>query len=435
MKYIITLLFIVVSNVVIYSQFTIEGNVQNEEGNPIEFAQVYLDNTSYDTETNEEGFFKLNDIKTGSYVLKVYLLGFEPYEKQIFIDKNISMKIVLKERTYNLKEIEINALKVSEKMPFAYKNINKKQIEERNYGEDIPYLLKNTPSVVTTSDAGAGIGYTGLRIRGTDPTRINVTVNGIPLNDAESQLVYWVDLPDISGSTDNIQIQRGVGTSTNGAGAFGATINLNTETVNPKPYLSLEGTYGSYNTSKISAKAGTGIMNEKYSVDIRYTSIKSDGYIDRASSALNSFFFSGTRLYENSSLKFNAIIGKEKTYQAWYGVPIQYIDTARTFNLAGTDYFSKQPAYDNQVDDYSQNHLQLFYNKKFNESTLLNLAAHYTKGSGYYEQYKVDEDLYEYNLDTSSVKSSDIIRQKWLDNDFYGIVYSFKKQFETSELI
>ncbi len=435
MKHLLTLLITLAGSLALCSQYSISGYIKNENNNPIEFAQVYLENTDYNTETDENGYYKIENIEMGNYTLKVYLLGFEPFDKQLFIDKNLTIEVVLKEKTYNLKEIEINALKVSEKMPFAYKNISKKQIQDNNYGEDVPYLLQNIPSVVTTSDAGAGIGYTGLRIRGTDPTRINVTINGIPLNDAESQLVYWVDLPDISGSTDNIQVQRGVGTSTNGAGAFGASINLNTESVHPKPYLSLEGSYGSYNTSKISAKAGTGIMNEKYSVDVRYTSIKSDGYIDRASSALNSFFFSGTRFFENSLLKFNAIIGKEKTYQAWYGVPIQFMDTARTFNLAGTDYFSKQPPYENQVDDYSQNHFQLFYNTKLNETTLLNLATHFTKGSGFYEQYKVNEDLIDYNLDTSNYKTSDLIRQKWLDNDFYGLVYSFKKQFETGEFI
>jgi iron complex outermembrane receptor protein len=419
------------------AQFDIQGTVTDKKGRIIEYAQVFLEGTNYITETNDEGYYKLTGVEFGSYNLKVTLLGYNDFEQQIYVDKNQYIDIVLEEKTYKLKEIQIYALRASEKMPFAYKNIGKEKIQNSNYGEDIPYLLQYTPSVVSTSDAGAGIGYSGIRIRGTDPTRINVTINGIPLNDAESQQVYWVDLPDIAGSSENIQIQRGVGTSTNGAGAFGATININTDKIRVKPHISIEGSYGSYNTSKISAKAGTGLMNGKYSIDARYTSIKSDGYIDRASSALNSFFFTGTRLFENSSLKFNAIIGKEKTYQAWYGVPVQYIsnDSLRTFNLAGTDYFSKNPPYDNQIDDYGQNHFQLFYNTKLGEKSLLNLAFHYTKGSGFYEQYKTNENLIDYNLDTFLYKTSDIIRQKWLSNHFYGLVYSFKKEFENSEII
>ncbi len=437
MKYSAIVLILSLISVHAIGQFEIQGTVTDEKGRIIEYSRIFLEGTNHITETNDEGYYKLSGITLGNYVLKASILGYEDFEQQIFIDKNMNIDIVLKEKTYRLKEIQINALRASGKMPFAYKNINKEEIQNRNYGEDVPFLLQLTPSVVTTSDAGTGIGYTGIRIRGTDPTRINVTINGIPLNDAESQQVYWVDLPDIAGSTESIQIQRGVGSSTNGAGAFGASININTEKIHLKPHLSLEGGYGSYNTSKISAKAGTGLMNGKFSIDARYTSIKSDGYIDRASSALNSFFFTGTRIFQNSTLKFNAIIGKEKTYQAWYGVPVQYIDndSLRTFNLAGTDYFSKNPPYENQIDDYSQNHFMLFYNLKPNDKTFINFGIHYTKGAGYYEQYKTDEDLKDYGLDTSSFKNSDIIRQKWLSNDFYGLVYSIKKEFDNSELI
>ena len=419
------------------AQFEIKGVVTDQKGRVIEYVPVFFDGTKYSTQTDEEGNYILTGIELGQYTLKANVLGYEDFSQQIFVDRNLNIDIVLKEKTYKLKEIQINAVKVTGKMPFAYKNIDKNQIQSKNYGEDVPYLLQHTPSVVATSDAGAGIGYTGIRIRGTDPTRINVTINGIPLNDAESQQVYWVDLPDIAGSSENIQILRGVGSSTNGAGAFGGTININTEKIQAKPHLSAEVGYGSFDTYKISAKAGTGLMNGKYSIDARYTSIKSDGYIDRASSALNSFFFTATRQSANSSLIFNAIIGKEKTYQAWYGVPVQYIniDSLRTFNLAGTDYFSKNPPYDNQIDDYGQNHFQLFYNLKLNDNTLLNLAAHYTKGAGFYEQYKIDEDLIDYNLDTFFLQTSDIVRQKWLNNHFYGLVYSFKKKFTNSELL
>jgi len=419
------------------AQYSIKGNITDNKGRIIEYAQIYLHGTDYSTESDENGFFKIKNIELGQYLLKVSLIGYNEYDSQVFIDKNIDLNIVLEQKVIKLNDIYINAVRSTDKMPFAYKNIGKEKISEENTGEDVPFLLKSTPSVVTTSDAGAGIGYTGIRIRGTDPTRINVTVNGIPLNDAESQQVYWVDLPDIAGSVESIQIQRGVGSSTNGAGAFGGTINVRTEKTNTVPYLSIDGGMGSFNTKKLSVKAGTGLMNQKYGIDIRYSLINSDGYVDRASSKLNSFFLSATRIFKNSSLKFNAIIGKENTYQAWYGLPVQYKnnDSLRTYNNAGTDYFKKDPAYENQVDDYSQNHFQLFYNKKLNDNMILNLASHYTKGSGFYEQYKVDEDLIEYNLDTNQVKNADLIRRKWLSNKFYGIVYSLKIINDKSNLI
>ncbi len=439
-KYIMKIIFVTIGLFLTFglsAQYTISGDITDNSGKTIAFAQIFLHDTEHSTESDENGHFEIKDIVLGQYLLKVSLIGHEEYSKSIFIDHNINLSVVLFKKYIKLNDVNINATRASDKMPFSYQDINKEKIEQENTGEDIPYLLKHTPSVVTTSDAGAGIGYTGIRIRGTDPTRINVTINGIPLNDAESQQVYWVDLPDLAGSVESIQIQRGVGSSTNGAGAFGASVNVKTENIKENPYLSIDGALGSYNTKRIAVKTGTGLMNGKYSIDLRYSIMKSDGYIDRAGSALNSFFLSATKLFNNGSLKFNAIIGKEKTYQAWYGLPVQYngIDSLRTYNFAGTDYFQKDPAYDNQVDDYTQNHFQLFYNKKINDNLLLNLATHYTKGSGFYEQYKVDEDLSEYFLDTTKTRYNDLVRRKWLDNDFYGFVYSLKYTDEKSDLI
>ena len=433
----VTFITLFIFSININAQYNITGDITDDSGKTVQFAQVFLHGTDYATETDENGHFELKGISVGQYLLKVTIIGYEEFEKPLFLDKDIDLSIILTKKYIKLNDIYINATRASDKMPFSYQNIDKEKIEDKNTGEDIPYLLKHTPSVVTTSDAGAGIGYTGIRIRGTDPTRINVTINGIPLNDPESQQVYWVDLPDLAGSVESIQIQRGVGSSTNGAGAFGASINVKTENIKSKPYLSLDGTLGSYNTKRFSAKAGTGLMNGKYSIDIRYSMLKSDGYIDRASSALNSFFVSATKIFNNGSLKFNALFGKEKTYQAWYGLPVQYkdIDSLRTYNFAGTDYFQKNPPYENQVDDYTQNHYQLFYNKKLNENLLLNLAAHYTKGSGFYEQYKVDEDLADYYLDTTITRYNDLVRRKWLSNDFFGLVYSLKYADEKSDLI
>lgn len=437
MKTIFGLIFVLFSTLNLFAQNKLSGSVTDNSGKIIEFAKVYFHGTEYFCETDDKGEYSINNIAVGHYIVKVSLLGYKDFEEGIFIDSDKNLDIVLEQKTFKLKEIYINAVSASNKMPFVYKNIGKEKLEKENLGQDVPYLLKNTPSVVTTSDAGAGIGYTGIRLRGTDPTRINVTVNGIPLNDAESQQVYWVDLPDLAGSVESIQIQRGVGSSTNGAGAFGGTINVKTGKGQPIPYISLEGGLGSYNTSKISAKAGTGLMNGKYSVDVRYSFVKSDGYIDRAKSDLNSFFFSAARLFKNSSLRFNAIVGKEVTYHAWEGLPVQYLnnDNLRTYNVAGTDYFRKEVPYDNQIDDYTQNHFQLFYDKKVNESLIFNLAGHYTRGSGYYEQFKVDEDLLDYNIDTFVTANSDLVRQKWLKNDFYGLTYSLKYQNESNEII
>lgn len=319
----------------------------------------------------------------------------------------------------------------SAKTPLTYTNLKKETIEKNNLGQDVPFLLRNTPSLVETSDAGAGIGYTGVRIRGSDPTRINVTLNGIPLNDAESQAVYWVDLPDFASSTEAIQIQRGVGTSTNGAGAFGASINLNTAKLHAEPYGALSNTYGSFNTWKNTISAGTGLLSNHYSVDARLSRITSDGYIDRARARLHSFFVSGLYTGANSSLRFNLFSGHELTYQAWNGVPAQYIHdpVKRHYNTAGTEK-SGDP-YDNEVDDYTQTHYQVIFNQRLGTDWDANISLHYTRGLGYYEQYKSGEQLSDYQLPpfiagTDTISQSDLIRQLWLDNDFYGAIYALQ---------
>ena len=331
-----------------------------------------------------------------------------------------------------LDEVNVNALRASEKTPMTFTNISKDAIEEQNLGQDLPYLLSTTPSLVTTSDAGAGVGYTGFRVRGSDPTRINVTINGIPLNDSESQGVWWVNMPDFSSSIDNIQIQRGVGSSTNGASAFGATINLKTDGLNSKAYAFTNNTIGSFNTLKNNIEFGTGLINSKFTIDGRLSKISSDGYIDRATSDLKSFYLSAGYYGTDEVLKAIIFSGKERTYQAWNGVPFNYLkdDSLRTFNSY---------TYENEVDNYGQTHYQLHYTKQLNNKTNYNIALHYTKGAGYFEQYKSGEAFADYGLidimiGDTIISETDLIRRRWLDNDFYGSVFSYNTTYNNIDV-
>jgi iron complex outermembrane recepter protein len=328
-----------------------------------------------------------------------------------------------------LQPVEVIAIRATEKAPFAKNNLTKKDIEKINLGQDLPFLLSQTPSTVVNSDAGAGVGYTGIRIRGTDASRINVTLNGIPYNDAESQGAFFVDLPDFSSSVNSIQIQRGVGTSSNGAGAFGASINLSTNEINKQFYAELNNGIGSYNTVKNTLQFGSGILGKHFTIDGRLSRIVSDGYIDRAKSNLKSFYFSTAYVSEKSSLRLNIFSGKEKTYQAWNGVAEYVLDTLRTYNPSGTEK-PGEPYY-NETDNYTQTHYQLFYNHKINNFWKGNIAVFLTKGKGYYEQYKAAKDLVDYGLPiyikgTDTVTNTDMVRRLWLDNNFYGTIFSLQ---------
>ena len=333
--------------------------------------------------------------------------------------------------TLMLENIEITSIRAADKAPFTKTNLSKEQIAKVNLGEDLPFVLNQTPSVVVNSDAGNGVGYTGIHIRGTDASRINVTLNGIPYNDAESQGTYFVDIPDISSSVNSIQIERGVGTSSNGAGAFGATINLSTNEVNKQKYLELDNSYGSFNTWKNTLKVGTGLLAKHFLIDARVSKISSDGYIDRATSDLKSLYFSAAYLSEKSSLRFNMISGKEKTYQAWYGVPESYLDTNRTYNPAGTE--KPGAPYKNETDNYWQTHYQLFYNHKVNSLLSYNIAAFLSRGKGYYEEYRADQAYSDYDLPdvvngNDTISTTDLIRRLWLNNYFYGSIFSLQYQ-------
>jgi len=331
--------------------------------------------------------------------------------------------------TIFIQPIEILAVRANDKAPFAKVTLSKKDIEKNNLGQDLPFILNQTPSVVINSDAGNGVGYTGIRIRGTDASRINVTLNGIPYNDAESQGTYFVDLPDIASSSNSIQIQRGVGTSSNGAGSFGGNINLSTNEVNDKFYAELNNSYGSYNTWKNTFKFGSGIIGKHFTIDGRLSKISSNGYIDRAATNLKSFYFSTAYVDEKNSLRLNIFSGKEKTYQAWNGVPENLLKTNRTYNVSGQEQAGTP--YANETDNYTQTHYQLFYNHEFNKYWKGNVAVFLTKGKGYYEEYRAGQALASYGLPdyivgTDTTKTTNLVRRLWLDNNFYGTIFSLQ---------
>lgn len=406
-----------------HAQITFQGAVRNEADEPIAGAHLTLqDRISI---TDLEGHFEFGSLSPGIYVLQVNALGYLNEIDTLVINGSLEKTVRLTEQTYDLHVVKLSASWIKPGQPFTYAQMNKEQISAQNFGRDMPYLLQNMPSTVVTSDAGTGIGYTGIRIRGSDPTRINVTIDGVPLNDAESQGVFWVDLPDLATNAGAIQVQRGVGTSTNGAGAFGATVNIKTAGLEHQSYAMVDLTGGSFNTLRANAKFGTGLLGEKLSFQGSISHIESDGYIDRASSDLNSIYLTGTLLGRNNSLKINFLRGKEVTYQAWNGVPFQYVGQPelRTYNTAGAR--PDGSFYDNEVDDYGQTHLHAIFHQKWNDLHL-QTTVHYTKGAGFFEQYRSSDALADYGLDLN-LTTDDLVRRRWLDNDYYGLIFNLNR--------
>ncbi len=360
------------------------------------------------------------------------LFFFLPY--CLYAQQTDSSRVASTQET-RLQEVVVQATRVGQKSPVPHNNLLSAKINQILQAQDVPQLLSAIPSVVESSDAGTGIGYTGLRIRGSDPTRVNVTINGVPLNDAESQGVYWVNLPDLAASAAEIQVQRGVGTSSNGAGAFGATVNIDLSKVSPDPAASITSTAGAFNTRKFSAQMNSGLLNGKWAFSGRVSRINSNGYIDRASAALGSMHLSAAFIGEKQTAQVHLLSGHEKTYQAWNGTPAQFMDdeALRTFNTAGMER-PLQP-YDQEVDDYSQRHLLLHYKRMLTPYVMLQLNGHYTRGAGYYEQYKAGEDYTDYGLSPwvigdTTIPTTDLIRRRWLDNDFYGGTFVLRWQPE-----
>ena len=345
--------------------------------------------------------------------------SFTLFAQQITIDST---------KVESLDEVLIEAVRVKEDAPITQSNVKKEELNKRNLGQDIPILLNYLPSVVTASDAGAGVGYTYIRVRGSDASRVNVTLNGIPFNDAESQGTFWVNLPDFASSVQSLQLQRGVGTSTNGSGAFGASLNILTDGISEKAFAELANSFGSYNTRKHTLRFSTGLLNEHFEVSGRLSNIVSDGYIDRATSDLKSYFLQGTYTDTNTLLRLITFGGREETYQAYFGIDAETLANDRTFNPAGlyTDANGNVRFYDNEVDNYAQDHYQLLWNQRYNNNWSSNLALNYTYGRGYFEQFKEDADLEFHGIGTLEIgdeiiETSDLIRRRWLDNDFYAV--------------
>ena len=318
----------------------------------------------------------------------------------------------------NLDEVIVKGIRAKFSSPISYSNIYKEKLKNKNLGQDLPILLNFLPSVVTTSDAGAGIGYTGIRVRGVSPQSTNITINGIPFNDPESMGTFWVNLPDFTSSVQSLQLQRGIGTSTNGSGAFGASINILTDNISQTPYAEISSSFGSFNTRKNTIKFSTGKINDVFEFSGRFSKIDSDGYVDRAFSDLKSYFIQGTYLKGSTLIKAISFAGHEKTYQSWYGLTMDQLKENRRQNPY---------TYENEIDNYKQDHYQLHWNEQINNFWSFNLGLNYTYGRGYFEQYREDDNIDTYggivssdtNLNGEKTDTTDLIRRRWLDNDFY----------------
>jgi len=412
----------------VYGQERITVRVINQQHEPVVGATVTIDKTS--NQTNKNGIVYLSVNKNENHEIKVRHVGY--IEKDEIIKKGISsLTVILQELSIQADEVFVYATRANKNSATTYKNLSKENIQKNNLGQDIPYLLDQTPGVVVGSDAGGGVGYTNMTIRGSNGQRINVTLNGIPLNDAESMGSFFVNLPDFASSTESIQIQRGIGTSTNGAGAFGGSINIQSDALENNAYAELNNTFGSFNTWKNTVKVGSGLLDNKYAFNARLSRISSDGYIDRATSDLKSFYVDAGYYGKKHQIKATIFSGKEKTYQAWDGVPEDKLESDRTYNVF---------TYPNQTDNYTQTHHHLHYNYFASEKTSYNIALHYTRGAGYYEEYKNNESFSKYGftpiiIKDSTINKTDLVRRRWLDNHFYGLVFSTIHQFNPNQTL
>ncbi len=412
------------------AQNTLSGKITNsDDKSALSGAHIIVQDTKFSAISDDNGYYQIIGLSSGTHTLKASYIGFESRTVELNVNNNIEQNIALHPSVVMSDEVIISAIRATDESPITYTIMDQAEIEEKNTGKDLPYILNSMPSTVVSSDAGAGIGYTGLRIRGTDLTGINVTLNGVPVNDGESHSVYFVDLPDLASSINDVQVQRGVGTSTNGAASFGASINIKTGDNNPGPYAEFSSYLGSFNTKNYTLSFGSGLLNDKWTFAGRLSSIKSDGYVDRASSNLKSAYFSGSYYGKKDILKAIVLLGDEKTYQSWYGVPKDSLKTNRTYNPAGEIYDTEgnfMGYYDNQTDNYAQNYYQLHYAHQFSNQLNIISTAFLTTGKGYYESYKNDEEFSSYGLpDTiigsDTITNTNLIQQKWLDNKYYGI--------------
>ncbi|HET8855354.1 MAG TPA: TonB-dependent receptor, partial [Salinimicrobium sp.] len=424
-KLLLIFVFFLAQLSIVAQELSISG-VVSLKGDPVAGAAVVVRGTQKGTTTDQQGFYRLN-LEKGSYVL-IFSYG-NKKEIKIKLDEDLILNVDLANAKEVLDKVFISAVRVDADSPITHSNLTGEEIANRNLGQDIPVLMNYMPSVVTTSDAGAGVGYTSIRVRGS--SAINVTINGIPYNDSESQGTFWVNLGDFASSTESLQLQRGVGSSTNGAGAFGASINILTTSHQNEASAKLSSSIGSFNTSKNTLELHTGIINDHWGFYARASKIESDGYIDRAASDLKSYFLQGSYVDENSIFKALAFGGKEVTYQAWFGITAERLQTDRTYNPAGkyTDAEGNIKFYQNQTDNYQQDHYQLLWNEEYNRFWSSNIALHFTYGRGYYEEYEEDAALVDFGLEPfialgSEVTTSDLVNRSWLENYFYGTVFS-----------
>lgn len=415
---------------IVFGQSTISGIVFDNNDEPLPGATIQIDSTLMGTFSDQSGKFSINNVYDESVKLTVKFIGFEDYHLTVpMTNKNTEVTVNLSRAVVMAEECVVSYTRAAPQDPFTHTNIKKEEVEELNLGRDVPYLLGFSPSVVSTSDAGADIGYTGMRIRGVDQSNINTTINGVALNDAESHGVFWVNLPDFASSLNSVQIQRGVGTSTNGSGAFGATVNMLTDhSLKDSASATLNNSFGSFNTIKNTVMVNSGVIDGHWTFTGRLSSIKSDGYIDRASSDLKSYFLSGGYHSANTSITALVFGGKEVTYQSWFGIDSTTLENDRTFNPGGAIYddnWNVTSFYDNEVDNYQQDHSQLIINQQLSEHLILSLTGHYTYGRGYFESYVQGADLAAYKIipvqiGDSTITNSDLIQRKWLDNHYYG---------------
>lgn len=416
------------------AQLSISGRVTDlQSGLPLPGATIAVLNKDKITSSDSGGNYRITNLKSGLYTLKVSYVGYQTVTKQISLTTSLTGNFALNSSIVLTDVVTVNGTRAEENSPTTFTNLIKKDLEKNNLGQDLPFLLDQTPSLVVQSDAGAGVGYTYIHIRGSDGTRINVTINGIPYNDSEEQATFFVDIPDFASSVDNIQVQRGVGSSTNGAGAFGASINIQTTTRKDTGYVELNNSVGSYGTVKNTVNIGTGLLDSMFSFDGRLSRIVSNGYIDRASSNLQSYFVSGAFYGKTTQIRFNTFGGTEHTYQAWDGEPEDSLRVGnRRYNPLGSENLNgTAPFYNNQTDNYTQDHYQLLVDQKISDKLTFSGALHYTHGFGYYEEYQPAQALANYGVTpvtTGGVKidTTDLTRQLWLNNKFYGVTYNLK---------
>ena len=440
----ILLLFITFTSI---AQNNFVGRVTDGSGDPIVGANILIEESNLITYTDEKGKFYLNSNST-NIDIQVSHVGYLTKEIE-FSNPNQEINIVLDDGIILKDEIKVISTRAKYNSPFAFTNISKSFIEKNNSGKDIPFLINSTPSTYSTSDAGNGIGYTGVRIRGSDATRINVTINGIPYNDSESHGVFWVNVSDLASSANSIQVQRGVGSSTNGGGAFGGTVSIKTGKASEDFKLKYSSSAGSYKSFKNTLELNSGLIKNKINMNLRLSKINSDGYVDRATSDLKSYYASASYYSDKTSIDLINFSGKERTYQSWWGTPEGRInnDIDEMNNVIANNGYSDEQAdnllnsgrtfnyytYDNQTDNYQQDHYQMHFNHDISNTANLHLALHYTYGRGYYEEFREDDNLSNY-YDFLENKSLDLVRRRWLSNHFYGLTYSFSKKFDKSEI-